>query len=552
MAQVPSRSSSLTRRWLWPLLLILLAVVFGLPTLDEPFGRDEGVYAAFADILHQGGLPYVNAWDHKPPGIYYVYEAAFAVLGRSMLAMRLFDIFFILVMMAAVYALGKRVFDATAGKAAAFLIAFVYFCDTHYNHRPESDSVGMLPAALAALCVVRAVGPRRAAWVAAAGFFGGICIIFKVTAGITVVAFGVFLLIEDLCARQRALRIAGEAAAYLLGIGAAIGPLVLYAWKAGFLAAMIQVVIEFNSQYYVEAAGAAGGVIGMLKYILQTTSWWPYLILPATVGAVAGLLHRRREEWAVVVLGAACLAAVLVQGKYWAYHWLAMFPAWAVLAGATYVQAARRISWRGLSPAQDGRNLLLALAMVTLAMYALATWGQNAADSIAFHMGKMSAARFYGGEITPGAYQERFGRYQFGDFSYWADLQVAAYLQQHTGPEDRVFIWGFEPLIYFLADRTPASRFLMSHPLNAHFALREVWRRELVETLERRPPLYFIVVKNDVFELQSVDSATQLLRFPALHEFVERHYRPEAAIEDFTLLRRIDSGASPSRSPNVE
>jgi uncharacterized membrane protein len=541
MAQTVPQAPPRRHPWLWPLVLALSAVIMGLPSLDEPFGRDEGTYAAFAAILRRGGLPYVNAWDHKPPGIYYTYAAIFDLLGRSMIAVRLFDIFFTLALMAAIYALAARAFDRTTGKAAAFLIAFVYLCDVKYDSRAEADSMMMLPLTLAALFLVRAgPGPRRLAWVAATGFMATVCIWFKVTSAVTVLAFGLFLLIEDLLIRRRLARIACEAAVYLLGVAAAVAPVLLYAWKAGFLNAMIEIVVKFNSQYYAASAHAAGGALGMAKSILQTTGWWPYLIFPATVAGLAALIRRRRDELVVLVFAASCAGAVLMQGKLWLYQWMVVFPAWSVMAAATYVEAARRMSWRSLSPVVDNRNLLLAMVMCALAVYALADWADNASESIAYHTGRISAARFYGGELKPGLYEERFGRYRSGDFSYWADLQVAAYLQQHTSPEDRVYIWGFEPLIYFLADRQSASRFLMDHPLNASFALRDAWRRELVDTLERQPPLYFIVVRNDLFELQSVDSATQLLHFPALLDFVRRHYRPEAEIEDFTLWRRTE------------
>jgi len=540
MAHSTSDSPPRAYAWLWPLALAAVVIVLGLPTLDEPFGRDQGVYAAMADVIRDGGLPYVDAWDHKPPGIFYVYAGIFSALGRSMLAVRLFDIFFVLALMAAVYALAARAFDATVGKVAALLMVLVYFCDTHYDHRAEADSVMMLPLALSALCLLRAKpGRGRLAWLAGAGFMSAACIWLKVTAAITVLAFGVFFVVEDLLARRPWTRIAGATAVYLAGVAAAVLPVVLYAWKAGFLDAMIEIVVRFNSQYYAAQAHAAGGAVGMAKLILQTTGWWPYLIFPAVVAAVVALLRRGRDELVVLVFGAASIAAVLMQGKLWVYHWMAVFPAWAVMGAAAYVEAARRMSWRELSPVRDARNLLLALTMAALASYAVATWAQSAVDSIALHTGRMTLAQFYGGEVEPGGYRERFGRYGFGDFSYWADDEVAAYVRERTAPGDRIFVWGFEPLIYFLADRRPASRFLMDHPLHAPFASRQAWRRELLEDLRRDPPVYFIVASRDLYELEEEESTVQLQQFGPLAEFVRRNYSPEiVTIEDFTLMRR--------------
>ena len=46
------------------------------PTLTYPFGRDQGVFAAAADIIERGGVPYRDIWDVKPPGIFYLYRAS--------------------------------------------------------------------------------------------------------------------------------------------------------------------------------------------------------------------------------------------------------------------------------------------------------------------------------------------------------------------------------------------------------------------------------------------------------------------------------------------
>ncbi|MGH9026576.1 MAG: ArnT family glycosyltransferase, partial [Acidimicrobiia bacterium] len=38
--------------------------------------------------------------------------------------------------------------------------------------------------------------------------------------------------------------------------------------------------------------------------------------------------------------------------------------------------------------------------------------------------------------------------------------QVSGYLRRHTGPDDRIFVWGHLPEIYWQSDRLPATRFV--------------------------------------------------------------------------------------------
>src|SRR5712691_6347835 len=56
------------------------------------YGRDQGIYAAVADVMLRGGMPYRDAWDFKPPGIFVIYAATRAVLGSGQWAIRLVEV----------------------------------------------------------------------------------------------------------------------------------------------------------------------------------------------------------------------------------------------------------------------------------------------------------------------------------------------------------------------------------------------------------------------------------------------------------------------------
>ncbi|MBN1569533.1 MAG: hypothetical protein JXA73_16940 [Acidobacteria bacterium] len=47
---------------------------------------DEGSHAAIATALLNGGLPYIDAVDNKPPGIFYVYLVTFFLFGKYNMA----------------------------------------------------------------------------------------------------------------------------------------------------------------------------------------------------------------------------------------------------------------------------------------------------------------------------------------------------------------------------------------------------------------------------------------------------------------------------------
>jgi len=69
--------------WLLPALalLALLALVVKAPDFVTPMGQDQGLYQAIARQILRGAVPYRDAWDPKPPGVFYTQVAVLAVVS---------------------------------------------------------------------------------------------------------------------------------------------------------------------------------------------------------------------------------------------------------------------------------------------------------------------------------------------------------------------------------------------------------------------------------------------------------------------------------------
>ena len=64
------------------LATFVLGAILRLPTFGRPLlSDDEAIYAATADAVTRGDQLYRDVVDHKPPFIYHVYQAGFAVFG---------------------------------------------------------------------------------------------------------------------------------------------------------------------------------------------------------------------------------------------------------------------------------------------------------------------------------------------------------------------------------------------------------------------------------------------------------------------------------------
>ena len=111
--------------WIVLLLSLFVTAVARIPQLFLPFERDEGAYAYIAEIIDRGGLPYRDAFDHKPPGIYYLYHLSFSVFSNTVYAPRLAALFFIAATCILVYSFVFKVTkSSSAGTLSMALLAF--------------------------------------------------------------------------------------------------------------------------------------------------------------------------------------------------------------------------------------------------------------------------------------------------------------------------------------------------------------------------------------------------------------------------------------------
>lgn len=71
-------------KWLGVLGLLVLGVLIpNSPVVKKIPGRDSGIHLYVGRTVLQGGIPYRDGWDHKPPGIYFLNALGLFVGGGS-------------------------------------------------------------------------------------------------------------------------------------------------------------------------------------------------------------------------------------------------------------------------------------------------------------------------------------------------------------------------------------------------------------------------------------------------------------------------------------
>jgi hypothetical protein len=494
------------------------------------YGLDQGIYAVVADVMWWGGAPYRDAWDFKPPGIFFAYAAARAVFGDAMNSVRWLEAAGLVSLIAASAVYARRF----AGSVWPGLLGGALAVSGHvwmgFWHTAQPESFGVVLIAWALVLATTPAATARERWLqslghAAAGAAYALAALLKPPLGggiLVSFAFAARLAAREAPpgARVRAILRPGLA----FGLGAAAPLLAALAWFAakGATGDLYQALFVFAPGYTAinyRSGDLPGFALRSVEILLLRFSWLNPLGL-ALLFALPRLAPREREGFLHVlgVMG-VCLAGVALQGRFFAYHYGAVVPLLALVAGWGL--------WK-LTLVRFGRRFAMGSIALGAALFLLAN-----ANGLAGR--------------NPGGLLARIRTLDAGNAYTAPQRRVAAWLRAHTRDGDAIHVFGFQPMVYDLADRRPASRFIYNAPQRAPW-FAERGRDLLMRELREDPPAAILIEHGDAHPGTAgtdLDSAATLERFPRLALFLARHYDEGERVEAFTIHLRKAAGPSP-------
>jgi hypothetical protein len=522
-----------------------LGVALRAPTFSRPMlSDDEAIYATTADALGRGDLLYRDVVDHKPPLIYHVYQAGFAVLGRyATHGAHALVVLAVLLTAAFLLALKRRDGpDCAPGDALAAAGLYLVFSTTWHDYDALAANCELFllaPQAAAAWLLLRdlqapARGARGSAAHLAVGALVGTSALFKVQ-GLAFLGASVGMLCWWAILGRAPWRWAATRALCHLA-GAALPPALYLAWcaRAGNAAAALY-WFRFNFSYV--AAGLTG-LAAIERGLRRTLLVGGAALVPyafgiagavsasaAMVRVVRGRVRRTPPTPATdatapppsAALGVLWLAtaavAVTAGGRFFGHYFHLVLPPLCLLAAP-----ALRRSWRRARRA--GRVALVALvALPALAFFALATAARPLAAAL----------------------DEREPAYD----------GVAARIDELTTPDERIFVWGNSPQLYVLARRPMGARFSFCNYMTGESPgtptetgarnadanqLPAAWDM-LFDDLERRRPALLVDAAAAGWDGYG---KYPIARYPRLAAYVARNYRPVEVRAGVVLYRRLD------------
>ncbi len=477
------------------------------------------------DLFAYCKLPYLGSWDVNFPGIVYLHAVSIALLGRSDLAFRIFDLIFEFAACLLLYKILVRWFPTAIAVVASVIYALLYV-SLAWPAAGQRDAfaVFFLLAGVELLLESESEAHLRTTLTIASGFFIAFCALIRPTFGL----WPVSVCVADLLVERRLDRRLWE---FLAGCGIALLALLLpYALETNGLRDFYRFAILFNLDVYSQytqpasvfisapqvtgqlaAFFSAGGLLTLAGMRLQKSGWFPRNV-PTFVIAL------------YVLLFMSSIVSIFVMHSFFLYQYLPLLLLLSpVMAYAVFLPALLR------RPA-----ISVPLTAVLMIYLGYRLYPRNFV-----HDYRRAVAS--GQPILDYVYSKIDSDSMNG---YGAEAKAVAYLRKADSEKRPIEVICYNrPYLREIAGLEAATRFSEILPLtipargDTFTSYQQEWRKEFVERVQTVRPKFivFVHIQGGLLTLKSPENLATSI--PGFSTLLSCHYRMDTAIRGFTFYK---------------
>lgn len=493
------------------ILLLLVTFFLRLSSLLYDFlDVDESIFAFVAHRLMEGGVPYLDALDNKPPFIFLFYQIIFSIFGKyNMLAVHVVTVFWVFFTAWVIYKISENQGESRVGLWASLF--YVIFSTTFLPKfiATNINIIMMLPVSLSVLFWLKSLKSRSVFYPFLSGLFVGVSFMFKFQGGIQLAVYLFFILFEIILYRKINWRAVFNFCLCGFGFICVILCTLVWLYSKGALSLFYQWVVLGSFQYI----GSGSETIPVFKNFIFRGG--AFMASSLVIWGLLFLSFRKenfKNQFYIFLFAWLALSfiPVFMGGRFYGHYFIQLLPPLCLMAGWKANQLAS-IRWI---------KAVFAFSLIP----ALFFWG------LRLDFKKIDRL--------------------FPDDQIFDQKEVGQFLYQNTLEKETVYVWGFAPAIYFYSQRTPASRYVWSDLLTGKipgseksndpgfdtqkFVPQGAWDI-LWEDFKKRPPTYFVDTSTaDMHHYGKYPVSN----YPRLFQYLQEYYVKVGEVKNCLIYKR--------------
>ncbi|MEW6534074.1 MAG: hypothetical protein AB1454_00465 [Candidatus Auribacterota bacterium] len=518
--------------------VILRSVYINIPILLV----DEALYAEIANVILDGGIPYRDAWEQKPPGIYYLYAMVFALFGRNnLIAVHWTALAAICGTIIGIFLIGKRLRGTVTGLIAGFLYGLMTSAGSpSHFHAANTEIFSVCIAVWGLWIYIR----FKSQLIFFSGILFSVSALFKQPGGLLVLPAAALVALDSWGnnTKQALKALLFRYAALIAGIIIPVLIVIVYFMLQHALYDLFMVGYWHNV-LYMEGNDLRYGIRAAMQniphfihstmtfYIIALVRWIISVVIIIVMLCKKKMPDAREIFYFFFFL--AGFFGLSLGLRFEGHYFFFLIPAVALLVADAVVCCF--MNWRTESWLTGKKSFIVRFTVWSVAVSIYVT---GVIYALRNNYSWPLSQRQYLVVMDP---QNTAGRV----FRYTAE-----YIRKNTSPDDKIFVWGFCPEIYTLSDRRTASRFvfcnfLIGQMTGDKFYYANIERLDrtipgawdkLMSDLSKNKPAYIVdVSRTDYFKYLPYSAE----RFYLLRDYLKTHYKLENTFGGIYLYRRL-------------
>lgn len=504
-------------------VILLACVLLGSVALIYPFGRDQGIYAYAGREILDGKLQYKYVFDLKPPLVHFTFALGELISGTSMFSLRVFDLVWQYITAVMIFLICFRITKSRASSIIASILYLFLYYRFDYWQSMQADSFMNLPFAVSIFLLLDKSGRKNVISYFLSGIFFGITVFYKYTI-LGFIPLLLILLYFGFKKNKQAVKIAFTFTAGFIVVISLV--LLIFTFNGAlkeFLDInLVQIPNYANIGFQTESIGY------ILKNLLKLFTYSIYSPLILLIAVLTYFLVKNKKidfnNSLIIIWVITVLINIIIQWKFFKYHFNVVFPSLAI--GAV-------LGYETLKSMFGKLKYFKVITLVVVVLYLLSSFGiysRYYTDLYEYLVSKKTLTEVY---------EKKGVTDETEYFVIRETFNAVNYLNTNTVNNDKVFIWGFDPMVYYLSGKECASRFIYNFPLywkkdNKNF------RIELISDLNKALPEIILISKNDQLYLLSgyyEDSKQMVERFPEFKQLIKDNYVMDYQSQNFDYYK---------------
>ena len=483
------------------LVLQLIILFWRAQYADFALDRDEGTYAYLGNLMMNGGTPYVDGFEMKPPGLFYIYGLMTSIFGYSAEGIHnsvSYSNFIGAIFIFFSFYIYKKPWAAlTAGT----VFSFMAFNPWMSGFAGVAEHFMNLFTAIGIFCLAAARKQNLLYLYALAGFAFAFSTGIKQNGAFLAVAATAYLLFRGFFVKLNRKELQMSLFSFIGGAILCIILILLPVIISGSMADMKFWIIDYPNEFYTESIPWSKGKEYLGIYFDRTTQFgtifWITAILGLLLSMFSKISHLSKIGF-VFLLGAAFLS-IFPGLRFYGHYWLFLVPAIAMLNGVF-------IASLGMIEKVSVLKKITPLASVILLVAGI-------------FLTKSKHENFFTNPKEFYVMRSIYGDNPFTELRILTDE-----IKKEMGDDDQVVVFGSEPQVYVELDK-PAlnASIFMSHLGRQHSKAKDM-RTDFKQVVESAMPEYVVFVMHPFSWMMTpgTDGSTYNFAF----DYVKRNYIP--------------------------